>query len=351
MLQGNSFEEKGEYQRAKYYYGLVNRLASGKDHFNTEYQTLSAVRIAVQDSLLAYESNNSQVRWHMLRFDSLVVCCNPVWQIVELERVIEINQALVYPKLKVDQLWNENPGITKQVRILQSKAKREAFISKFKSEKQKVSNGNELEGYFGLKSLVSEKHPNAELDQEIEMLEKKLSSEIAAYELLLSAGDSLVANNQLEEAKKQYQTALTVNSECYKCISQLEMMAALAEMEPWTDVIYAQKLQEARSATSIGELLVAKRIYQHILKNEPMDKSATEELSRVDEQLSRQQTQRQLSFGVKLQEERADMHFDKSEYALALKLYIELKEKYASYVSDIKMIEERILICTDKTQK
>jgi hypothetical protein len=348
IAQGQSYEDQGDYQRAKYYYGLVNRFAKGKQHFSTEYQELSTKNIARQDSLLAYESKDEEIRRHMHRFDSLAICCSAVWQIVQLERVIEINQALVHPKLKVDQLWKENPGITKQVRILQSKAKREAYISSFKNEKKKLSEGKKLEGYFGLKSLVSETHPNEELDKELLKLENELSKEIAEYEKYMRSADSLFAENQLTLAKAKFKSALGLNSECYSCMEQIEFIDVMSELEIWTNVTYAERLQEARSASYTGELLASKRVYQYILKNVPEDKTATIELKLVEEKIQVKQSARQIEFGINLQEERANAHFSKGEYLAALKLYSELKGKYASYVSDIELIEERITVCEKK---
>lgn len=348
IAQGQSFEDQGDYQRAKYYYGLVNRLAKGKQHFSMEYQELSTGNIARQDSLLAYESKDDEIRRHMHRFDSLAICCSAVWQIVELERVIEINQVLVHPKLKVDQLWKENTGITKQVRILQSKAKREAFISSFKNEKKKLSEGKKLEGYFGLKSLVSDSHPNEELDKELLKLENELSKEIGQYEKYMRSADSLLAENQLTLAKAKFKSALGLHSECYSCMEQIEFIDVMSELEIWTNVTYAERLQEARSASSTGELLTSKRIYQYILKNVPEDKTATIELILVEEKIQTKQSARQIKFGINLQEERANAHFSKGEYLAALKLYSELKGKYASYVSNIELIEERISVCEKK---
>jgi hypothetical protein len=348
IAQGQSYEDQGDYQRAKYYYGLVNRLAKGKQHFSTEYQELSTENIARQDSLLAYESKDDEIRRHMHRFDSLAICCSAVWQIVELERVIEINQALVHPKLKVDQLWIENPGITKQVRILQSKVKREAFISRFKNEKKKLSDGKKLEGYFGLKSLVSETHPNEELDKELLKLENELSKEIAEYEKYMRSADSLFAENQLTLAKAKFKSALGLNSECYSCMEQIEFIDVMSELEIWTNVTYVERLQEARSASYTGELSGSKRIYQYILKNVPEDSTATIELKLVEEKIQEKQSARQIEFGINLQEERANAHFSKGEYVAALKLYSELKGNYASYVSDIELIEKRISVCEKK---
>jgi hypothetical protein len=68
----------------------------------------------------------------------------------------------------------------------------------------------------------------------------------------------------------------------------------------------------------------------------------------VEEKIQEKQSARQIEFGINLQEERANAHFSKGEYVAALKLYSELKGNYASYVSDIELIEKRISVCEKK---